>query len=55
MYKTDWLEEPIEVITKLDKPIHMNSIKNNDILVLRDQDNVKYLKNVFEIKVFLIS
>jgi hypothetical protein len=40
LYKTDWLEEPIEAIVKLDKSLHMNSIKNNDILVLRDVDNV---------------
>ena len=45
LYKTDWLEEPIEAITKLDKPLHMNSIKNNEILVLRDIDNVNsYIK-----------
>ena len=36
LYKTDWLEEPIEAISKIDKSLHMNSIKSNDILVLRD-------------------
>ena len=40
LYKTDWLEEPIEAIAKVDKSLHMNSIKNNDILILRDIDNV---------------
>ena len=55
LYKTDWLEEPIEAIAKVDKSLHMNSIKNNDILILRDIDNVKNFnkKDTFKKNVIL--
>lgn len=45
LYQTDWLEEPINAFSKLDKSLSINYIKNMDVLVLRDLDNVS--KNFF--------
>jgi len=40
LYRCDWLEEPIDVITKEERLLKDSGIKQGDVMILRDKDNV---------------
>ena len=44
LYQTDWLEEPVNVLNKEERLIKECGIKQGDLLVLRDKDNVTIYK-----------
>ena len=39
LYKTDWMEEPVTLLDKFEKSLKSNSIKQNDLLILRDNES----------------
>jgi len=40
LYQTDWLEEPVQLLSKEDRNLREAGIKQGELLVLRDKDSV---------------
>lgn len=47
MYQTDWLEDPVQLMSKEERLLREAAVKQGDLLVLRDKDSVKLLHLLF--------